>query len=70
MVITGSSIMPDTSQYKSVTVDISTYNKLKKLSFDEHRNIRQQISKLTADEYSNKYGDMVNNSGIGSAPKS
>ncbi len=62
--------MPDTSQYKSVAVDISTYNKLKKLSLDEHRNIRQQISKLTADEYSNRYGDMVSNSGIGSAPKS
>tara|TARA_R110000803_G_scaffold178823_1_gene241256 strand:+ start:490 stop:678 length:189 start_codon:yes stop_codon:yes gene_type:complete len=62
--------MADTTQYKSVAVDISTYNKLQKLCEDEHRNPRQQIAKLTADEYSDKYGNMVSNSGIGSAPKS
>jgi len=61
--------MPDTTQYKSVAVDIATYNKLQKLCSDEHRNARQQISKLVADEYSKKYSDMVN-SGIGSANRS
>ena len=62
--------MTDISQFKSVGVDISTYNKLKKLCHDEHRNVRQQIGKLVSDEYSKKYGDMVSSAGIGSAPKS
>lgn len=59
--------MPDTTKFKSVAVDLTTHNKLVKLSEDEHRNVRQQIAKLTADEYTKKYGDIVSQSGIGSA---
>ena len=55
--------MADTTQYKSVAVDISTYNKLQKLCADEHRNARQQIAKLTADAFDKKYGQ----GGIGAA---
>jgi|TARA_E500000318_G_scaffold3467_1_gene3889 hypothetical protein len=59
--------MTDTDKFKSVGVDIHTYNKLRKLCTDEHRNVRQQIGKLVADEYTKKYGDIVSQSGIGSA---
>ena len=59
--------MTDTDKFKSVGVDILTYNKLRKLCTDEHRNVRQQIGKLVADEYTKKYGDIVSQSGIGSA---
>ena len=52
--------MTDTDKFKSVGVDIHTYNKLRKLCTDEHRNVRQQIGKLVADEYTKKYGDIVN----------
>ena len=47
--------MTDTKRYKSVAVDLPTYNRLKKLAEDEHRNVRQQISKLTADAFESKY---------------
>jgi|TARA_Y100000114_G_C11699714_1_gene297830 macrodomain Ter protein organizer (MatP/YcbG family) len=47
--------MADTKEYKSVAVDLPTYSRLKKLAEDEHRNVRQQISKLAADAYENKY---------------
>ena len=58
----GISIMPDTTKFKSVGVDLTTYQKLVKLSEDEHRNVRQQIAKLTADAFDKKYGQ----GGIGS----
>ena len=57
--------MTDTKKFKSVAVDLPTYHKLCRLSEDEHRNVRQQISKLTADAFDNKYSDK----GIGSAVK-
>tara|TARA_R100001015_G_C4553371_1_gene114742 strand:+ start:573 stop:761 length:189 start_codon:yes stop_codon:yes gene_type:complete len=47
--------MTDTKRYKSVAVDLPTYQKLEKLAGDEHRNVRQQISKITADVYESKY---------------
>ena len=59
----GISIMPDTTKFKSVGVDLTTYQKLVKLSEDEHRNVRQQIAKLTADAFDKKYGQ----GGLGSA---
>ena len=59
----GIIIMPDTTKFKSVAVDLPTYNKLVKISEDEHRNVRQQIGKLAADEFDKKYGQ----GGIGSA---
>ena len=55
--------MTDTKKFKSVAVDHATYNKLQNLAEEEHRNVRQQIGKLTADAYDNKYSK----SGIGSA---
>jgi hypothetical protein len=57
--------MTDTKRYKSVAVDLPTYQKLCKLAEDDHRNVRQQISKLTADAFDSKYSDK----GIGSAAK-
>jgi|TARA_R100000900_G_C3313789_1_gene160214 hypothetical protein len=57
--------MTDTKRYKSVAVDLPTYQKLCKLAEDDHRNVRQQISKLTADAFDSKYSDK----GIGSAVK-
>jgi|TARA_R100001015_G_C4533107_1_gene98999 hypothetical protein len=57
--------MTDTKRYKSVAVDLPTYHKLCKLAEDEHRNVRQQIGKLTADAFDSKYSDK----GIGSAVK-
>ena len=59
----GISIMPDTTKFKSVGVDLTTHQKLVKLSEDEHRNVRQQIAKLTADAFDKKYGQ----GGIGAA---
>jgi|ETNvirenome_2_60_1030617.scaffolds.fasta_scaffold23799_3 ferritin len=59
----GIIVMPDTTKFKSVGVDLTTYQKLIKLSEDEHRNVRQQIAKLTADAFDKKYGQ----GGIGSA---
>ena len=59
----GISIMPATTKFKSVAVDLTTHNKLVKLSEDEHRNVRQQIAKLTADAFDKKYGQ----GGLGSA---
>ena len=55
--------MPDTTKFKSVGVDLTTYQKLIKLSEDEHRHVRLQIAKLTADAFDKKYGQ----GGLGSA---
>ena len=53
-------------EFKSVAVDISTYNKLVKISTNEHRKIGQQIAKLVADHYKENYTNDVK-AGIGSA---
>jgi hypothetical protein len=47
-------------QFKSVGVDINTYNKIKQISEDEHRNIRQQLAKLVDECYVKKYGEKKN----------
>lgn len=59
----------DTSKFKSVGIDINTYNKLKKLCEDNHRNIRQQIAKLVNDDYKKAYGSTITQSGIESIPR-
>lgn len=53
--------------HKSIGIDLKTYTKLKKMSEDEHRNIRQQIGFLVSNAYKEKYGDpIVPASGIAS----
>lgn len=52
--------------HKSVGIDLKTYNKLKKLCEDEHRNVRQQIGMLVSEAYKEKYGDQYGSLGIGS----
>jgi len=61
--------MPDTKKYKSVAVDIPTYNKLKKLSLSNHRYIRQEISRMTHEAYLMKFGNEIAEMGIGSTRK-
>ena len=58
--------MPDTKQYKSVAVDLSTHKKLVKLATEDHRKVSQQITKLVFDAYKERYPNEVN-AGIGSA---
>ena len=60
--------MTDTSKYKSVAVDIATYNKLRKLAETNHRYIRQEISRMTSEAYKEKFGDAVT-MGLGAASK-
>ena len=54
----------DTSKHKSVGIDIDTYNKLRRLCEDNHRNIRQQIAKLVNDDYKKEYSTTVTKTGI------
>jgi hypothetical protein len=64
----GVSVMTDITKYKSVAVDIATYNKLRKLAESNHRYIRQEISRMTGEAYKEKFGDVAA-LGIGSASK-
>jgi len=43
--------MADTSRFKSIGIDLSTYNKLKIICDKERRNIRQQIGLMVDTEY-------------------
>jgi len=52
-------------QFKSVGIDINTYHKIKQISEDEHRNIRQQLAKLIDEYYIEKYGDTKSKGGLG-----
>ncbi len=52
--------------HKSIGVDMKTYNKLKKMSEDEHRNIRQQIGFLVSKAYQERYGENSSIGGIAS----
>jgi hypothetical protein len=58
--------MADTAKWKSVGIDISTYNKLRKICECEDRNIRQQISRMVNQEYKSVVGKDYDNMGIGS----
>lgn len=52
-------------QFKSVGIDINTYHKIKQISEDEHRNIRQQLAKLIDEYHIEKYGDKKSKGGLG-----
>ena len=43
--------MADPSKFKSIGIDVSTYNKLKAICDKERRNIRQQIGLMVDKEY-------------------
>lgn len=43
--------MADPSRFKSIGIDLSTYNKLKIICDKERRNIRQQIGLMVDTEY-------------------
>lgn len=59
--------MTDTSKYKSVGIDITTYNKLRKICVEEDRNIRQQISRMVNKEWrEGNYNESHASMGIGS----
>lgn len=59
--------MTDIGKYKSVGIDITTYNKLRKICAAEDRNIRQQIARLVNKEWRDKnYSEKQSTMGIGS----
>lgn len=60
--------MADANKYKSVAVDIATYNKLKKISGANFRKVSQEIRRLTDEAYVKQFGN-VTELGIGSAAK-
>jgi hypothetical protein len=43
--------MPDPSKFKSIGIDVDTFNKLKVICNKERRNIRQQIGLMVDIEY-------------------
>jgi hypothetical protein len=51
--------MADTSKFKSIGIDVSTYNKLKIICEKERRNIRQQIGLMVDKEWEKQ--DLHNN---------
>ena len=55
--------MASNEKWKSVSVNIDTYAKIKKIAQDEDRKIGQQISNLVKKEYEKRYSNL----GIGSA---
>ena len=44
--------MPKPNKYKSIGVNVDTYNKIVEIAHKEHRNISQQLSLLVDAEYS------------------
>ena len=59
--------MPTSKKFKSVGVDIATYNMLQKLAEKNDRYVGQEIKHLTKIAYNEKFGDDVRELGIGSA---
>ena len=51
----GVIIMTDTTKFKSIGIDVDTYEKLKKICSDERRNIRQQISIWVDKDYEERF---------------
>jgi hypothetical protein len=45
----GVIIMADTTKFKSIGIDVDTYEKLKRICADERRNIRQQVRSIWVD---------------------
>lgn len=58
--------MADTSKWKSVGIDLTTYNKLRKICNSEDRNISQQIKRMVNKEYRDTFGSEYDSLGIGS----
>ena len=65
----GGSIMTDTSKFKSVGLDVKSYDKLIKICDHQRRNIRQQLSIFIDQEFDkeeyNKYKTKVTSLGLG-----
>jgi hypothetical protein len=63
--------MADPSRFKSIGIDLSTYNKLKIICDKERRNIRQQIGLMVDTEYE-KYevNNNVKTLGLGTLDRS
>ena len=47
--------MADPTKFKSIGIDVDTYEKLKKICSDERRNIRQQISIWVDKDYKERF---------------
>jgi macrodomain Ter protein organizer (MatP/YcbG family) len=63
----GDIIMADTTKFKSVGLDIKSYEKLQKICEHQRRNIRQQLGLMIDEEYSKEeYNkNKVNSLGLG-----
>ena len=65
----GGSIMTDTSKFKSVGLDVKSYDKLLKICDHQRRNIRQQLGLFIDQEFEkeeyNKYKSKVTSLGLG-----
>ncbi len=61
--------MASNEKWKSVSVDIITYQRLKKIAMDEDRKVGQQITNLVKKEYETRYANEIKQLGIGSANK-
>ena len=59
--------MASNEKWKSVSVNVDTYAKIKKIAQDEDRKIGQQISNLVKKEFESRYGGDIKDMGIGSA---
>ena len=59
--------MADTTKFKSVGLDIKSYEKLQKICVHQRRNIRQQLGLMIDEEYSKEdYNkNKVNSLGLG-----
>ena len=47
--------MADTTKFKSIGIDVDTYEKLKRICDDERRNIRQQVSIWVDNDYEERF---------------
>tara|TARA_R100001377_G_scaffold41001_1_gene23007 strand:- start:7 stop:291 length:285 start_codon:yes stop_codon:yes gene_type:complete len=63
----GVIIMADTTKFKSIGIDVQTYEKLKRICADERRNIRQQVSIWVDKDYEERYKEenKITNLGLG-----
>jgi len=63
----GVTIMADPTKFKSIGIDVDTYEKLKKICSDERRNIRQQISIWVDKDYKERFKEenKITNLGLG-----
>ena len=58
--------MADPTKFKSIGIDVDTYNKLKRICADERRNIRQQVSIWVDKDYEERFkGSRITRLGLG-----